>query len=228
MPHWARLTLSFSQCDELCCDGGFGPPFLFQELTMISSRIRIKQDKTVWSGWAKIRVLVFDYKRRDGAWEQQAREVYDRGHGAAILLYNLEHKSVVLVRQFRLACMLAGYGEFLIEVPAGMLDDDDPEGCIRREVEEETGYHIGDVAKVCEAFTTPGSVTEKLHFFMASYDRGAKHSPGGGAAEEGEDIEVLELPFVEAYGMIASGMIVDTKTILLLQHAALAVFKGLT
>ncbi len=202
--------------------------FLLQDMTMISERIRIKQDKTVWRGWAKIRALVFDYKRRDGAWEEQAREVYDRGHGAAILLYNLEHNSVVLVRQFRLACMLAGYDAFLIEVPAGMLDDDDPEGCIRREVEEETGYHIGEVAKVCEAFTTPGSVTEKLHFFTAPYDRSAKHSPGGGAADEGEDIEVLELPFAEAYRMISAGKIVDTKTILLLQHAALTVFKGLT
>jgi nudix-type nucleoside diphosphatase (YffH/AdpP family) len=197
-------------------------------MTMISSRIRIKQDKTVWSGWARIRALVFDYRRRDGEWMEQAREIYDRGNGAAILLYNLEHKSVVLVRQFRLACMLAGYDKFLIEVPAGMLDDDDPEGCIRREVEEETGYHIGNVAKVCEAFTTPGSVTEKLHLFMAPYDRAEKLSPGGGAAEEGEDIEVMDLPFAKAYGMIASGMIVDTKTILLLQHAALTVFKGQT
>ncbi len=162
---------------------------------MISDRIRIKHDKSVWNGWAKIRALVFDYKRRDGTWVEQAREIYDRGHGAAILLYNVERKTVVLVRQFRPACMIAGYEEFLVEVPAGMLDEDDPEGCIRREVVEETGYHIGGLSKVCEAFTTPGSVTEKLHFFVAPYDHEAKLSPGGGTAGEGEDIEVLELPF---------------------------------
>jgi nudix-type nucleoside diphosphatase (YffH/AdpP family) len=194
---------------------------------MIKDQVRINEHVVVWNGWSKIRSLVIAYRRRNGEWTEQRREIYDRGHGAAILLYNLEFRSVILVRQFRAACILAGYQEFLIEVPAGMLDDDDPEGCIRRETEEETGYRIGDVMKVCEAFTTPGSVTEKLHFFMAGYDMRTRVSQGGGAADEGEDIEVMEMPFLEAYAMIAAGRIVDAKTILLLQHAALTVFKGM-
>ncbi len=192
---------------------------------MVSDRIRMKQDKTVWDGWARIRTLDFSYRQADGDWVEQSREIYDRGHGAAILLYNIKFGTIVLVRQFRPACLIAGYDELLIEVPAGMLDDDNPEACIRREVEEETGYHIGEVKKVCEAFTTPGSVTEKLHFFEAPYEREAKLSVGGGATDEGEDIEVLEMRFADAYGMIASGKIVDAKTILLLQHAALTIFK---
>jgi nudix-type nucleoside diphosphatase (YffH/AdpP family) len=195
--------------------------------TMGTDRVRITEDKLVWKGWAKIRSLVFMYHRTSGEWTEQSREIYDRGHGAAILLYNLDHHSIILVRQFRPACYVAEYKEFLIEVPAGMLDNDDPEGCIRREAEEETGYRIGEVVKVCEAFTTPGSVTEKLHFFIAPYDSQAKVSQGGGAAHEGEDIEVMEVSFSEAYAMIATGKIVDTKTILLLQHAALTVFKGM-
>ncbi len=194
---------------------------------MENTHIRIKEDKLVWNGWAKVRSLVIAYQRRSGEWTEQRREIYDRGHGAAILLYSIDRGTVILVRQFRPACLVAGHEEFLIEVPAGMLDDDDPEGCIRRETEEETGYRIGTVSKVCEAFTTPGSVTEKLHLFMAQYNGHERVSSGGGAAEEGEDIEVLEVPFLEAYGMIARYKILDAKTILLLQHAALTVFKSL-
>jgi nudix-type nucleoside diphosphatase (YffH/AdpP family) len=194
---------------------------------MKSPRIRITSDLPVWKGWATVRSIVFQYRRQTGEWTEQTREIYERGDGAAILLYNTTQQSVILVRQFRLACFANGCDGFLIEVPAGMLDDDDPEGCIRRESEEETGYKIEGLTKVCEAYSTPGSVTERLHFYAAPYDATGKVSDGGGSAHEGEDIEVLELPFTEAYGMIADGLIVDAKTILLLQHAALTIFKGL-
>ena len=190
----------------------------------LQDRIQLVQEKIVFKGWSTIRSSTFRYLRSDGEWQQQTRETYDRGHGAALLLYNRSCRTVILTRQLRYACVLAGYGELLVEVAAGMLDDMNPEECIKREAEEETGYQIHHVEKVCEAFTTPGSATEKIHFFMAEYDETQRTAVGGGKHEEGEDIEVVELPFVEAYAMIRSGGIVDTKTILLLQHAALTVF----
>jgi nudix-type nucleoside diphosphatase (YffH/AdpP family) len=187
-------------------------------------RVRIIKQEQSWRGWAKITSVVFSFLRSDGRWQEQRREVYDRGHGAAVLLYNIERKTVVLVRQFRLACMMAGDDGMLLEVPAGMLDAHNPEDCIRREIEEETGFQIAHVDKLFEAYSTPGSVTEKLHYFAASYTAKQRISSGGGSVDEGEDIEVIELGFAEAFAMIGQGKITDAKTILLLQHAALTVF----
>jgi GDP-mannose pyrophosphatase NudK len=178
-----------------------------------------------WRGWATVVSVRFNFLRSNGNWQEQRREIYDRGHGAAVLLYNVEKRTVVLTRQFRLACRMAGDDGMLIEVPAGMLDADNPEDCIRREIEEETGFHVSHVEKLFEAYSTPGSVTEKLHYFAAPYNAQQKLSPGGGAEGEGEDIEVIEMDFNEAFQMIAQGKITDAKTIVLLQHAALTVFS---
>jgi nudix-type nucleoside diphosphatase (YffH/AdpP family) len=141
------------------------------------------------------------------------------------LPYNLANRTVVLTRQFRLPAYLAGHDDLLIEAAAGMLDDDTPENRIRAEAEEEIGYRLHDVRKVFEAFMSPGSVTEKLHFFVAEYEAAMRISDGGGLADEGEDIEVLELSIDSALAMIADGRIADAKTIMLLQHAALNIFR---
>jgi nudix-type nucleoside diphosphatase (YffH/AdpP family) len=188
-------------------------------------RVRNYRETISWKGWSTLKSIDLEYQRRDGAWEKQHREVYDRGHGAAVLLYHLERRTVILVRQFRIACHAAGHNGFLLEVPAGMLDTDDPEGCIRREIMEETGFQVTKVNKLFEAFSTPGSVTEKLHFFAAPFTDADRVSDGGGAQHEGEDIEVLEIPIDEAHAMIWTGQIEDAKTILLLQHAAFQIFK---
>ncbi len=194
----------------------------------VSDRIKIVEKKVGWRGWSTLNSVTLDFRRTDGTWQRQVREVYERGHAAAILLYNLQKRTVILTRQFRLACWVSGYPDLLIEAPAGMLDQDNPEECIRRETEEETGFRIKEVRRICEAFSTPGSVTEKLTYFIAEYDDHQKVSAGGGSHEEGEDIEVLEIPFTDAYAMISRGAIVDAKTILLLQHAALSVFREAT
>jgi nudix-type nucleoside diphosphatase (YffH/AdpP family) len=142
-----------------------------------------------------------------------------------LLAYNLANRTIVLTRQFRLPAFLAGHDDLLIEVAAGMLDNETPEKRIRAEAEQEIGYRLHDVRKVFEAFMSPGAVTEKLHFFVAEYDAAMRISSGGGLADEGEDIEVLELPVDAALAMISDGRIVDAKTIMLLQYAALHVFK---
>jgi nudix-type nucleoside diphosphatase (YffH/AdpP family) len=171
-----------------------------------------------------LRKVTFDYRRNDGTWQRQEREAYDRGNGAAILLYNLAQRSVVLTRQFRMPAYMNGYRELLIEAAAGLLDDASPEDRIRAEAEEETGYRVAQVRKVFETFMSPGSVTEKLHLFVAAYDDSAKAGKGGGLAGEGEDIDVLELPFAQAVAMMADGRICDAKTIILLQYAQVHVF----
>ena len=153
------------------------------------------------------------------------REVYDRGNAAAILPYHLQQRSVILVRQFRYPAFVAGHDDLLIEVAAGLLDDALPEERIRLEAEEETGYRLHDVKKVFEAFMSPGAVTEKLHFFVAEYEPHMRVSAGGGLAHEGEEIEVLEIGIDEALAMIDDGRIIDAKTIMLLQHAALRIFR---
>jgi nudix-type nucleoside diphosphatase (YffH/AdpP family) len=188
-------------------------------------RIRNLTEIPRFQGWARVVTLDYEFQRMSGEWQEQVREIYDRGHGAAILLYNVERRTVILVRQFRAPCYRAGDDGMLLEVPAGMLDTDDPENCIRREVAEETGYHVEAVQKVCEAYSSPGSITEKIHCFMASYDHRKRAGMGGGHFAEGEDIEVLEYPFAEAFAMIERGLVQDAKTILLLQHAALTVFR---
>ncbi len=171
--------------------------------------------------WAVLKKTSFSWLRRDGTWQRQHRETYDRGNGATILLFNPASRSVVLTRQFRFPAFVNGHDGLLIETPAGLLDDASPEERIRAEVEEETGYRITRVTKLFEAFMSPGSVTEKLHFFTAEYEPTMKASAGGGNAGEAEDIEVLEVGLDDALRMITRGDIQDGKTIMLLQHAAL-------
>lgn len=192
----------------------------------MAERIRIVDSQVLSDDWYLLKKTTFDFRRADGSWQRQHRETYDRGNGATLLLYNRIRQSVVLTRQFRFPAYVNGHHGLLIEAAAGLLDTATPEQRIRVEAEEETGYRLGAVTKVFEAFMSPGSVTEKLFFFIAEYDAASKIGHGGGLAEEGEDIEVLELPFTEAMRMIARGEIVDGKTIMLLQYAALHIFAG--
>ena len=184
-------------------------------------RVRIQGVQTLSHDWYLLQKTTFDYLRRDGQWQTQTRETYDRGDGATILLYNKVKRTVILIRQFRFPTYRQGHDGFLIEAAAGLLEQASAEQRIRAEVEEETGYAVGDVHKVFEAFMSPGSVTERLHFFVAEYDPASRISDGGGLAHEGEDIEVLELPLAQAMRMVADGRICDGKTIMLLQHAQL-------
>ena len=191
----------------------------------ISDRDRVKNVYVLSDRYYRLNEIEFDYRRGNGEWQTQKREVFDRGHAATLLPYNVASRTVVLTRQFRLPAYLAGHDDLLIEAAAGMLDDETPEKRIRAEAEEEIGYRLHDVRKVFEAFMSPGAVTEKLHFFVAEYEAAMRISNGGGLAEEGEDIEVLEPSIDEALAMIADGRIVDAKTIMLLQYAALHIFK---
>jgi nudix-type nucleoside diphosphatase (YffH/AdpP family) len=187
----------------------------------VDERIRIQRVETLSDDWYVLKKTTFDYRRADGSWQTLSRETYDRGNGATILLYNRAKRSVVLTRQFRYPAYVNGHHGMLIEACAGLLDERDPETAIKAETEEETGYRIGEVNKVFEAFMSPGSVTEKLFFFVAEYDPASKASTGGGLESDGEDIKVLELNFDDALQMIASGEIMDGKTIMLLQYARL-------
>ncbi len=191
------------------------------EQTKQPERVRIQGVQTLSHDWYLLQKTTFDYLRRDGQWQTQTRETYDRGDGATILLYNKVKRTVILIRQFRFPTYREGHDGFLIEAAAGLLEQASAEQRIRAEVEEETGYAVGDVHKVFEAFMSPGSVTERLHFFVAEYDPASRISDGGGLAHEGEDIEVLELPLAQAMRMVADGRICDGKTIMLLQHAQL-------
>ncbi|MGO4699907.1 NUDIX domain-containing protein [Dyella sp. 2RAB6] len=195
-------------------------------MSTTAERVRVIDSQVLSHDWYLLKKTIYDFRRADGSWQRQQRETYDRGNGAALLLYQREARRVVLVRQFRFPCFVNGHDGMLIEAPAGLLDQATPEQRIRAEAEEETGYRIGAVRKVFEAFMSPGSVTEKLHFFVAEYDAAQKVSDGGGLAGEGEDIEVLELPFDEAMAMLRRGEIVDGKTIMLLQYAAMHVFAA--
>ena len=189
-----------------------------------TDRVRVKEVKTLSDDWYVLKKTTFDFLRSDGTWQQQSRETYDRGNGATILLYNLERRTVVLTRQFRFPAYVNGHSGMLIEAAAGLLDQASPEERIKAEVEEETGYRVERVRKVFEAFMSPGSVTEKLYFFVAEYDAGSKAADGGGNLAEGEDIEVLELTIDEAMAAMGSGEIADGKTIMLLQYARLHIF----
>jgi nudix-type nucleoside diphosphatase (YffH/AdpP family) len=191
----------------------------------ISDRIRIKGDRVLSDHYGTLKSISFEFRRTDGEWQTLTRDVFDRGNAAAILPYNLARRTVVLVRQFRLPAYVNGYDDLLIEAAAGLLDEASPEMRILAEAEEETGYRLHDVHKVFEAFMSPGAVTEKIHFFVAEYEPHMRIGNGGGLAHEGEDIEMLELAIDEALAMIADGRIIDAKTIMLLQHAALAIFK---
>lgn len=189
-----------------------------------ADRVRIVDVQVLSDDWYVLKKTTFDYQRADGSWQRQSRETYDRGNGATLLLFDPRRRTVVLTRQFRLPAFVNGHEGMLIEAPAGLLEAASPEARIRAEVEEETGYRVESVRKVFEAFMSPGSVTEKLYFFVAEYDAAARVSRGGGVADEGEDIEVLELPIDDALTMIARGEIMDGKTIMLLQYAALHLF----
>ena len=191
----------------------------------VSDRIRVKNVRVLSDNYATLKDTTFEWRRGDGEWQTQTRETFDRGNAATLLPYHLAQRSVVLVRQFRYAAYINGYDDLLIEAAAGLLDSEAPELRIRAEVEEETGYRLGEIRKIFEAFMSPGAVTEKLYFFVAEYEPGMKIGSGGGLACEGEDIEVLELSIDEALEMIGDGRIVDAKTIMLLQYAALHIFR---
>ncbi len=191
----------------------------------VSDRVRVKDVRVLSDNHYILKTTTFEWRRNSGEWQTQARETYDRGNGAALLPYNLAQRSVVLVRQFRYPAYVNGCDDLLIEAAAGLLDNESPEVRILAEAEEETGYRLGKVQKVFEAFMSPGAITEKLHFFVAEYEAGMRVGSGGGIASEGEDIEVLELPIDSALAMIGDGRIVDAKTIMLLQYAALNIFR---
>ena len=186
------------------------------------SNIKILQSEILSDKWYTLRKVTYQYLQSDGTWQTQSREAYDRGNGATILLYSKEQQTVVLTRQFRLPTFINGNPSgMLIEACAGLLDQDNPEDCIRRETEEETGYKIRDVRKIFEAYMSPGSVTEILHFFIAEYSPSMKVHEGGGIEHEQENIEVLEIPFEQAMRMVDHGEIKDAKTIILLQYLRL-------
>jgi len=187
---------------------------------MNNTGVKIKNIEVLSKNWYILRKVNFDYQMSDGTWQSQSREVYDRGNGATILLYNIDKKTVILTRQFRMPSYLNGNESgMLIEACAGLLDNDNPEECIRRETEEETGYKISNVKKIFETYMSPGSVTEMLHFFVARYTDDMKMSEGGGLKDDQEHIDVMELSFEQALEMVGSGEIRDAKTIMLLQYA---------
>ena len=188
----------------------------------MNEKIKILNTEILSDNWYTLKKVTYEYLQKDGSWQTQSREAYDRGNGAAILLYNKANKTVILTRQFRMPAFINGNETgMLIEACAGLLDKDNPEDCIKRETEEETGYKVSEVRKVFEAYMSPGSVTEILYFFVAEYSIEMKVHDGGGIEHEQENIEGLELPFDKAYNMIETGEIRDAKTIMLLQYAKL-------
>ena len=186
---------------------------------MENKRVKILNTEVLSDNWYVLRKVTFDYQMNDGSWQRQSREAYDRGNGAVILLYNKAQQTVILTRQFRMPTYVNGNPDgMMIEACAGLLDKENPEECIRRETEEETGYKITEVKKLFELYMSPGSVTEILYFFVAEYSKEMKVNEGGGAEGEHENIEVLELPFNEAWSMVERGEIMDAKTVILLQY----------
>ncbi len=186
----------------------------------MNERIRLREQLTLSDNWYTLRKVTFDYQRKNGTWETQSREAYDRGNGATILLHNPATDHVVLTRQFRLPTYVNGNSSgMLIEACAGLLDDEHPDDAIRREAQEETGYRLTAVERVLEAYMSPGSVTERLFFYLAEYSAATERQAGGGVDEE--EIEVLELPFAQALKMVTTGEIQDGKTILLLHYLRL-------
>ena len=192
---------------------------------MQNSSIKIQKNEILSNNWYTLRKITYDYLMQDGTWQTHSREAYDRGNGATILLYNINLKTVILTRQFRLPTYInCNDSGMLIESCAGLLDKNNPEECIIRETEEETGYKISSAKKIFEAYMSPGSVTEMLYFFIAAYSSNMKVNDGGGLAHEQENIEVLEIPFNNALQMIDDGEIKDGKTIMLLQYLRLKNF----
>ena len=190
----------------------------------ISDRIRVKNVRLLSDNHYTLKTTTLEWRRADGEWQTQHRETYDRGNGATLLPYNLARRTVMLVKQFRYPAYVNGCDDLLIEAAAGLLDNESPENRIRAEAEEEIGYRLRDIRKIFEAYMSPGSVTEKLHFFVGEYQPDMKIGDGGGNPDEGEDIQVLELSIDEALTMIADGRIMDAKTIMLLQWAAMNIF----
>jgi nudix-type nucleoside diphosphatase (YffH/AdpP family) len=190
----------------------------------VAERIRIHSVETLSDDWYVLKKTTFDFLRSDGVWQRVSRETYDRGNGAAMLLYNRARRTVVLTRQFRYPAFVNGHDDLLVEVPAGLLDKLSPEESIRRETMEETGFTVHEVTKVFEAFMSPGSVTEKLYFFTAEYDPGTQQETGGGVVSEGEDIATMEMDIDVAMQKILKGEIKDGKTIMLLQYAKIYIF----
>ncbi len=198
------------------------PDIPIADLNARTEHVKLLDVQVLSDNWYVLRKVTCSLRRRDGQWQTMSREAYDRGNGAALLLFDPRRSTVVLTRQFRLPAFLNGCADgLLIETCAGLLDGDDPETCIRREAEEETGYRVRQPRKVFEAYMSPGSVTEKLHLFVAEYEPGDRIRSGGGLEGEGEDIEVIEMPLADALAGIANGTIQDGKTIMLLQHVAL-------
>lgn len=187
----------------------------------MQDRIRIHSVETLSDDWGTLKKTSFEYQKRDGSWDLQSRETYDRGDGAVILPFDPARQTVLLTRQFRFPAYAVGHEPPLIEACAGLLDADEPEAAIRREAEEELGYRLRDVRHLYTPFMSPGSLTERLSFFVADYAPSDRISDGGGHAEEGEDIEVLEMSIDDAMEAMFDGRIVDAKTIMLLQHLKL-------
>ncbi|MBL8591456.1 MAG: NUDIX domain-containing protein [Devosia sp.] len=187
----------------------------------MNEKVRVLGEQVLSNNWGLVKKTTIELKRRNGEWQRQVRETYDRGDGAGVLLYNRDKRSVILTRQFRFPVFAHGEAGYLIEVVAGKLDGDHPVTTARKEAEEESGYRVHDVELVMSAYMSPGSVTEKLSLFIAEYDADSKVSAGGGLEDEGEDIEVLELGIDQALSMIETGEIADAKTIMLLQHVRL-------
>lgn len=187
-------------------------------------RVKVRDVRLLSCHWYVERTTTFDLQLADGTWSTQERETHDRGNGATILLYDTERGTVLLTRQFRYPVYVNGHPDgMLVETPGGLLDEDNehPEVAVRREVVEETGHTVGEVQRVFEVYMSPGSVTERVNFYAAPYGPATRTHRGGGLAEEGEDIETVELPFRRALDMIRTGEIADAKTIMLLQWAAL-------
>ena len=186
----------------------------------MSEKVNIQSTTVLSDNWGKLNKVKYDYQLKDGSWQTQEREVYNRGNGAVILLYNKQKGTVILTQQFRLPTWFNGNKDgLMIEACAGVIDENNPEETIRRETEEETGYTVSDVKKIMEVYMSPGSVTEILYFYVAAYSDIMKTSEGGGLDKEQENIEVLELSFSKAMQMIETGEIKDAKTIMLLQYA---------
>jgi ADP-ribose pyrophosphatase len=187
----------------------------------VNEKVRVLAEEVLSNNWGLVKKTTIELRRRNGEWQRQVRETYDRGDGAGVLLYNREKRTVILTRQFRFPVFAHGEAGWLIEVVAGKLDGDHPVTTAKKEAEEESGYRVHDVELVMSAYMSPGSVTEKLSLFLAEYDADTRVSAGGGLEDEGEDIEVLELGIDQALAMVATGEIADAKTIMLLQHVRL-------
>ncbi len=196
--------------------------YFYRTIIDMTAKVKLISTEILSDNWYLLKKVTYEYLKKNGQWQKQIREAYDRGNGATILLFNKEMGTVILTRQFRLPTFINGNEDgMLIEACAGLLDKDNPEDCIRRETEEETGFQVTEVRKIMEAYMSPGSVTEIIHFFVAAYTHDMKITEGGGIEQEQEDIEVLELPFAQALKMIEDGQLRDGKTIMLLQYAAL-------